>query len=123
MLLLNKIKTVWIKKSFLAFLKKILGKTASSIIYTKSIFIIKVLKGRLLSLLKFLNGHVLTQYKSLIDIIAYDILQTKDRFVVIYNLLSVIFNARLWVCVYTHSLAVPSVCSLYPAANWLEREV
>jgi formate hydrogenlyase subunit 3/multisubunit Na+/H+ antiporter MnhD subunit len=61
MLLLNKIKTVWIKKSFLAFLKKILGKTASN---TKSIFIIAYLKevscwlgkpGQFSSVFSFLN--------------------------------------------------------------------
>jgi NADH:ubiquinone oxidoreductase subunit C len=74
-------------------------------------------------LLSFLHNHILCQYKSLLDIIVYDIPTTRYRFAVLYNLLSTIFNSRLLVCVYTtQTLQVASVCCLYPSAGWLERE-
>jgi NADH:ubiquinone oxidoreductase subunit C len=122
MQLLDSIKREVLKKSFLTFLKKIMGKAVEKIVYTQNVFVVKAAKERLVSLLKFLQGHLLAQYKSLIDIVVYDNLQTKHRFVVVYNLISVTFNSRLLVRVHTNSLPVPSVCTLYASANWLERE-
>jgi NADH-quinone oxidoreductase subunit C len=92
-------------------------------LYTNNAFVLKTSRFRLLGLLKFLRNHLLYQYRSLVDIVVYDNTATPYRFAVVYNLLSNFFNSRLLVCIYTTGvLEVPSVCSLYVAANWLERE-
>jgi NADH dehydrogenase (ubiquinone) Fe-S protein 3 len=98
--------------------------TIKSFLVTKDAVIVKVARTRLASLLKFLHSHLLSQYKSLIDIVAYDNPTAKFRFAVVYNLLSLAFNSRLLICTYTtESLSIPSLYFLYPAASWLEREV
>jgi NADH:ubiquinone oxidoreductase subunit C len=118
------LKVVWVYKCFLALLKKIMFITIKSFLVTKDAVIVKVARTRLASLLKFLHSHLLSQYKSLIDIVAYDNPTAKFRFAVVYNLLSLAFNSRLLICTYTtESLSIPSLYFLYPAASWLEREV
>lgn len=123
MLSLKLIKNDWVNTIFFTFLKKIMEKAVEIVVYsTKSGVIVKAARGRVFGLLRFLRSHVLCQYKSLIDIITYDNPQTKYRFAVIYNLLSVAFNSRLLICTYTKKGLIPSVCSLYASAGWLERE-
>ncbi len=48
----------------------------------------------------------------------------KPRFAVVYHLLSLVFNTRIRIKVYVDepSLQVPSVISLWPCADWFERE-
>jgi NADH dehydrogenase (ubiquinone) Fe-S protein 3 len=117
------IKTGWVNKCFLSFLKKIIPAAVRKTLYSENSLVLKVTRTRLVSALKFLHSHILCQYKSLIDIIVYDTPASKFRFTVIYNLLSLAFNARLSVCVYTNEgLQLNSVCPLYNSANWLERE-
>jgi NADH:ubiquinone oxidoreductase subunit C len=69
----------------------------------------------------FLHSHLLCQYKSLVDIAAYNLFGG-GRFTLVYNLLSTQFNTRVLVCTQT-SKGVPSVLLFYAAASWLEREV
>jgi NADH dehydrogenase (ubiquinone) Fe-S protein 3 len=115
-------KVSWVNKQFLTFLKKIIT-FIKTVLISKNALIVKVTRTRLVSLLEFLHSHILSQYSSLVDIIVYDNPTVSYRFTVIYNLLSTTFNARLSVAVYTtQSLEVPSVCSIYPSAGWLERE-
>ena len=53
-----------------------------------------------------------------------DILSRKNRFEVVYNLLSVANNARIRVKTYTDELGpVDSATDVFNAANWMEREV
>jgi NADH:ubiquinone oxidoreductase subunit C len=76
------------------------------------------------ALLLFLKNNSLSQYKSLIDIIAYDIPGKIYRFVIIYALLSTRFNRRIFVYVHTNEvLWLNSVTSLFNSAGWQEREV
>jgi NADH:ubiquinone oxidoreductase subunit C len=118
MLSLKLIKNDWVNTIFFTFLKKIMEKAVEIVVYsTKSGVIVKAARGRVFGLLRFLRSHVLCQYKSLIDIITYDNPQTKYRFAVIYNLLSVAFNSRLLICTYTKKGLIPSVCSLYASAG------
>lgn len=51
--------------------------------------------------------------------------ENKDRFVLVYNLLSVNLNFRVRIrCLVHHdNLIVPSVNDIWPSANWYEREV
>ncbi len=61
--------------------------------------------------------------EQLMDLCGVDWPQRPERFEVVYNLLSVSRNHRIRVIVTTDETAlVPSVCAIWPAATWWERE-
>ena len=65
-------------------------------------------------------------YEMMVDLTAVDWYRKKEpRFEVIVNLLSVSKNSRLIVNVSVpdEDLKVPSICEIYPGANFYEREV
>lgn len=65
-----------------------------------------------------------TQFKSLMDIIAIDYLNNYNRFELVYNLLSVKYNSRIFVKIYLNDfLSVNSVSNLFFSSNWSEREI
>ncbi len=73
--------------------------------------------------LTFLRDDPECEFKILIDICGVDYPQRANRFDVVYHLLSISKNQRIRVKVETaESASVPSVVSVYPAANWFERE-
>jgi NADH:ubiquinone oxidoreductase subunit C len=102
-------------------------KTLNRALKNKHSFIIKIPRIAIINQLKFLHSHLLSQYRSLVDIIAYDTSQDKKlrRVTVIYNLLSIAFNDRLLLFSFGSGVqvCVASACHVYAAANWLEREV
>ena len=62
-------------------------------------------------------------FQQLLDLCGVDYPDRKERFEVVYHLLSMTRNARLRVKVSTdETQPVPSVISAYPAASWFERE-
>ena len=62
-------------------------------------------------------------FQQLIDICGADYPDRIRRFDVVYHLLSLTKNRRVRVRVQTdETTAVPSVCSVYPCADWFERE-
>lgn len=72
---------------------------------------------------RFLRDHVNTQYKCMIDITAVDFPERPKRFEVVYHFLSPRWNNRIRIKVCVDELTpVPSICSVYKAANWFERE-
>lgn len=78
----------------------------------------------LIALLTFLRDDSQLMFKQLIDVTAVDYPARSPRFDVVYQLLSLHHNRRLRVKVQTDDNApVPSVCSLFSTAGWLEREV
>ncbi len=63
-------------------------------------------------------------FKQLIDITAVDYPDRTNRFTVVYNLLSLVHNLRIRVKVeIEENQILESIVALYPAANFLEREV
>ena len=65
-------------------------------------------------------------YEMMVDLTAVDWYRKKEpRFEVIVNLLSVSKNSRLImnVPVPDEDLTIPSICEIYPGANFYEREV
>ncbi|CAM9145932.1 unnamed protein product, partial [Lampetra fluviatilis] len=75
-------------------------------------------------LVSFLNDHTNAQFTNLTDLTAIDVPTRTHRFEVVYNLLSVRFNARLRVKTYSDELTpLDSLCSVHKAADWYEREV
>jgi NADH-quinone oxidoreductase subunit C len=78
----------------------------------------------ILRVLAFLRDDPSCEFKILIDICGVDYPNRPSRrFDVVYHLLSVAKNARIRVKVETDDMVpVPSAVSVYPAANWFERE-
>lgn len=77
----------------------------------------------ILPLLTFLRDDVQAGYVNLVDIAGVDWPQRERRFDVVYHLLSPSQNARVRVKVQCgEDEAVPSACSVFPGADWFERE-
>jgi len=78
----------------------------------------------LLSFMQVLHKTTTFQFKVLVDVTAVDYPSRAKRFDVVYHLLSVQYNTRLRVKTMVDELTpVHSLTSLYPSANWFEREV
>lgn len=74
--------------------------------------------------LRVLRDHSRFQMKVLSDMTAVDFPTQERRFQVVYSLLSIRWCNRVLVKTYVDELtAVDSITSIYPAANWYEREV
>lgn len=62
-------------------------------------------------------------FEQLMDVCGVDWPEREERFDAVYNLLSVSLNHRLRVIVTADAeTPVPSVCAIWPAATWWERE-
>ena len=72
----------------------------------------------------FLKSNENTKFRQLIDITAVDYPENTKRFKVIYLFLSHEFNQRIVLSyLINENEVIPSLTSIYPAANWMEREV
>jgi NADH-quinone oxidoreductase subunit C len=77
----------------------------------------------ILQILKFLRDDASCRFAVPIDICGVDYPERERRFDVVYHLLSPTQNLRIRVKVETDAdTPVPSVCEIYPCANWFERE-
>jgi len=75
-------------------------------------------------LLMLLRDDRQAAFTQLIDLTAVDYPERKDRFDVVYQMLSMENNMRLRVvAVVAEGRTVPSVTAVFMAANWAEREV
>ena len=84
---------------------------------------VKVEAPHIVSLLTFLRDDAECRFQVLVDICGVDFPNRERRFDVVYHLLSLEKNHRIRVKVETdEATAVPSAVSVYPAANWFERE-
>jgi NADH:ubiquinone oxidoreductase subunit C len=93
-------------------------------IYKKEYYYISTDLRFLNKLLVFLYLHINTQAKMFIDLSAADIIKNKDRFLLIYQLLSHYLHNRYLVLVKVHEIdKIYSICSLYPNSSWYEREI
>jgi len=73
--------------------------------------------------LAFLRNDASCKFQVLIDVCGVDYPGRAKRFDVVYNLLSLKHNQRVIVKAQTDARTpVPSVVSLFPGANWFERE-
>jgi NADH-quinone oxidoreductase subunit C len=78
---------------------------------------------RIVDALNYLRDAADTQFHQLIDICGADYPQREKRFDVVYHLLSMTKNWRIRVKVQSdEDTPVPTVVSVYPAADWFERE-
>ncbi len=89
---------------------------------------IRVPADRLLAVMQFLRDDERMRFEQLVDLTCVDYLNfpdATDRYGVIYSLLSLTHNHRLWVKCFANdpAPAVPSVVHLWKGADWMEREV
>jgi NADH-quinone oxidoreductase subunit C len=78
---------------------------------------------RIVEALTFLRDAPDLQFQQLMDLAGADYPQRPQRFDVVYNLLSLTKNRRVRVKVQTdEETPVPTVTSVYPNADWFERE-
>lgn len=73
---------------------------------------------------QFLRDDSRCMFKQCMDVCGVDFPTREKRFEVVYNLLSMKHNQRIRMKVLTdEETPVPSVASVWPTANWFEREV
>ena len=78
----------------------------------------------LLDIMLFLKTNNNTMFRQLIDITAVDYPQNEKRFNLVYLLLSHEFNQRIHLDYNINEKEiVNSITSVFPSANWMEREV
>ena len=81
-------------------------------------------KDDLFDVILFLKTDKYTQFRQLIDITAVDYPEDVDRFKIVYLFLSHEFNHRVILSYFINeNEVIPSLTSIFPAANWMEREV
>ena len=78
----------------------------------------------LIEVLLFLKNNSKLKFRQLIDITAVDYPENEKRFKVVYFLLSHEKNVRSSIEYFIkENEPISSITSIYPAANWMEREV
>jgi len=85
---------------------------------------VEIEKEDIINVALFLKTNKSTKFKQLIDITAVDFPELSKRFKLVYLFLSHEFNQRI--ILYYHvneNEVVNSLTSIFPAANWMEREV
>ena len=72
----------------------------------------------------FIKSNENTKFRQLIDITIVDYPEMTKRFKVVYLFLSHEFNQRIILSyLINENEVIPSLTAIYPAANWMEREV
>ena len=107
--------------------KSINSELASKILKSKikhnQIFI-SIEDKNLIEVLLFLKTNSFTKFRQLIEITAVDYPEKSKRFKMVYLLLSHEYNSRIVIDYYIKDgEIIPSITSIYPSANWMEREV
>lgn len=109
--------------SFLSLCRAVIPKWIHSMILIRKEMRCIIFPQYLPFLFQFLHRHSHAQYKVLIDITAVDYPSRADRFEVVYHLLSIQWNQRLRIkTVIDEITPLASLTSIYPVANWFERE-
>tara|TARA_B100000795_G_scaffold168288_1_gene126719 strand:+ start:361 stop:960 length:600 start_codon:yes stop_codon:yes gene_type:complete len=78
----------------------------------------------LISVSLFIKSNKDTKFRQLIDVTVVDYPENTQRFKVVYLFLSHEFNQRIILSyLINENEVIPSLTSIFPAANWMEREV
>ena len=98
-------------------------KIKSSLIKHNQIYL-KIDEADLTEVILFLKTNSKTKFRQLIDITAVDFPESEIRFKLVYLLLSHELNQRIIIEIdVKEKEIVGSITSIFPAANWMEREV
>ena len=78
----------------------------------------------ILEVIIFLKTNSEIKFKQLIDLTAVDYTENDRRFKLVYLLLTHEFNQRIVIdCFVNENEIVPTITSIFPSANWMEREI
>ena len=114
-------------KNLLDFEKKINSELATKIKKTEIKFnqiYIEIDKEDLADVVLFIKTDKNTQFKQLIDITTVDYPEETERFKMVYLFLSHELNYRIVLSYFINeNEVIPSLTSIFPSANWMEREV
>ena len=92
--------------------------------FKNELYLLNLKQSMLLKVAKILKENEKLKFNQLIDLTAVDYPNKKNRFEMVYILLSVEFNFRIIIKFFINeNESVDSITSLFPAANWYEREV
>ena len=81
-------------------------------------------KSDFIKIILFLKDHPNTSFDVLVDICAVDYPDRKNRFEIVYQLLSISLNLRMKLKLkIKEDEPVESLSNIYPCANWYEREI
>ncbi len=81
-------------------------------------------KSDFIRIILFLKDHPNTSFDVLVDICAVDYPDRKNRFEIVYQLLSISLNLRMKLKLKVkEDEPVESLSNIYPCANWYEREI
>ena len=84
---------------------------------------LKIARTEIVRVLTVLRDDPACRFEVLIDICGVDFPEREHRFEVVYHLLSPRQNQRIRIkCETNEDTPVPSAVSVFPAANWFERE-
>ena len=86
--------------------------------------LIEIDEKDLIDVIHFLKSNENCKFRQLIDITVVDYPENAQRFKVVYLFLSHEFNQRIILSyLISENEVIPSLTPIYPAANWMEREV
>ena len=112
----------FILKNFSFFLLKLIPITVVK--KKKNELIIYVNKQKLYSILYFLNKNTQCQFKILSDLCAIDLYKQNNRFLLVYNLLSITYNTRIRIKSPVNEFdKIISIKNIFKTSNWFEREI
>ena len=85
---------------------------------------IEIAKDDLIDVILFIKNNKDTKFRQLIDITVVDYPEQTQRFKVVYLFLSHEFNQRVIISFFINeNEVITSLTSIFPSANWMEREV
>lgn len=95
---------------------------------SKKQWCVRVAADRLVEVMQFLRSDPRCSFEQLADLTCVDYLnfpKARDRFGVVYSLLSISLGHRIWVKCFVNdpNPEVPSVFGIWKGADWMEREV
>ena len=84
---------------------------------------ISISTNQILDVVDFIKNDEACEFKQITDIAGVDFPDRQKRFDVIYHFLSFKHNSRLRIkIIIGEDESIPSITSIFPAANWFERE-
>lgn len=104
-------------------LKSLVPFWIQNVIIIKNEIIVYTSPKHLYELTYFLCNHTNSLYKTVPDLTAIDYPENKERFEVVYNLLSVTYQHRIRIkTIINETTPVPSLVPIFNGVNWMERE-
>ena len=111
-------------KSISDILDAVVDKNDYKLEIKNGLYLLTLQQSMLLKVAKVLKENEKLKFNQFIDLTAVDYPNKKNRFEMVYILLSVEFNFRIIIKFFINeNESVDSITNLFPAANWYEREV